>query len=87
MVKASSISPALRSVISQTTAPVGSILDLGYVRVRCVEHAMVESSMDACKGCYFSLNNKTCPSSQCSSFGRTDGKNVWFVEVSEEDEV
>ena len=34
-------------------------------------------------GCYFGINNLTCPKSQCSSFGRNDGKNVWFVVVSE----
>ena len=54
------------------------------VLLRCVERPPVDSVQDACRGCFFSINYLTCPKSQCSVFGRKDGKNVWFVEVSKE---
>lgn len=75
--------PALKSVIQKTTTPVGEVIEVNGVYVRCVLRPRVDCAYDACSGCYFSQENKTCPPSQCSSFGRTDGKNVWFVKVEE----
>ena len=75
------LSPHERSILRRVTIEVGSVFDVNGVRLRCIErpgvHTMCVS--EACSGCYFSLENKTCPPSQCSSFGRQDGKNVWFV--------
>lgn len=75
--------PSLKHLESHTTFPVGYEFESRGVRLRCIERPYVEWSGDACKGCYFGINNLTCPKSQCSVFGRSDGKNVWFVEVSE----
>lgn len=73
------MSPSVRSIINKTTFPLGGVLKSNGVLVKCIERPYVRLSMDACSGCFF--RDKTCPKSQCSSFGRTDGKNVWFVEV------
>ena len=78
------LSPALRSVLMRTTYPIGMEFEVSGVMIRCIERPYVEDVCMACSGCYFSQENKTCPPSQCSVFGRTDGKNVWFVEVRDE---
>ena len=75
------LSPSERSVVERTTYEVGSIYDIGGISLRCIERPYVSCPQDACKGCYFCIEKKTCPPSQCSSFGRTDGKNVWFVPI------
>lgn len=74
---------SLRHVENHTTFPVGYEFESNGVLLRCIERPYVASISDACKGCYFGVNNLTCPKSQCSVFGRTDGKDVWFVEVSD----
>lgn len=74
------MSPQERSIINRTTFPIGGVFESNGTRVRCIERPFVLCVQDACSGCFFS--DRTCPKSQCSSFGRTDGKNVWFVEVS-----
>lgn len=74
------MSPQVRSVINKETFPLGGEFESNGVRVRCVLRDRDVSHQEACSGCYFV--DKHCPKSQCSSFGRTDGKNVWFVEVS-----
>lgn len=84
MRKSESISPQERSIINKTTTPLGAVFESNGVYLRCVERASVGSPQEACRGCFFAINNVTCPKSQCSSFGRTDGRNVWFVEVSKE---
>jgi hypothetical protein len=78
------MSPAERSVVERTTYAVGHIYDIGGVNVLCVERPEVVCPQDACIGCYFCQEKKTCPPSQCSAMGRTDGRNVWFVKVSNE---
>ena len=84
MGKKKSLSPAERSIIEKTTWDIGEVYEIGGVYVRCVERPHVSCPLDACRGCYFSEAYKTCPPSQCSSFGRSDGRNVWFVKVSNE---
>ena len=74
------MSPHVRSVINKETFPLWGEFDSNGVRVRCVPRDRDVSHQEACSGCYFV--DKHCPKSQCSSFGRTDGMNVWFVEVS-----
>lgn len=73
---------SLRHLETHTTFPIGYEFESSGVLLRCIERPEVSHCSDACRGCYFCVNNLTCPRSQCSSFGRTDGKNVWFVEVS-----
>ena len=75
----SKLSAHERSILSSTTVAVGSIFKVGDVVLRCIERPYVSYVAEACSGCYFSQENKTCPPSQCSRFGRLDGKNVWFV--------
>lgn len=75
-----SLSPQERSIINMTTFPIGEVFESNGTLVKCVERPYVSCCQDACIGCFFL--DKTCPKSQCSSFGRTDGRNVWFVEVS-----
>lgn len=72
--------PSMKHIENHTTYPIGHEFKSNGVRLVCIERPFV-SWCDACRGCYFSEHNLTCPKSQCSSFGRTDGKNVWFVEV------
>ena len=83
MVKVS-CSPSERSVINKSTIPVGEIFESHGVFLMCIERPYVSCPLEACSGCYFSVNNLTCPKSQCSRFGRTDERNVWFVEVTKE---
>ena len=78
------MSPQERSIINKSTFPVGEVFESNGRYLRCVERPYVPSPQEACSGCFFAVNNLTCPKSQCSSFGRTDGRNVWFVEVSKE---
>jgi hypothetical protein len=75
------MSPAERSVVERTTLPIGEIYEIGDVRVKCIERPKIICPQDSCCGCYFCIEKKTCPPSQCSSLGRTDGMNVWFVKV------
>ena len=84
MVKKRTLSPAERSIVEKTTYPIGGVFEIGGVLVRCIERPRITRPQEACSGCYFSERYKTCPPSQCSAFGRTDGKNVWFVKVSNE---
>lgn len=69
-----------RNVECSTTYPIGYEFESRGVLVRCVERPYVDYIADACSGCFF--RKGTCPKSQCSSFSRADGRNVWFVEVS-----
>lgn len=64
--------------------PIGTVFRSNGVMLRCVEADYVDLPRDACSGCYYSQNYLTCPKSQCSALGRTDRRNVWFVEVSKE---
>ena len=77
------LSPHERSLLRKVTIDVGAEISINGVRLRCIERPSVSSICvsEACSGCYFSQENKTCPPSQCSSFGRQDGKNVWFVKI------
>lgn len=84
VMKNRSISPQIRSIINKTTMPVGEVFESNGVLLRCVERPFVEDWKEGCSGCFFAVNNVTCPKSQCHKFGRTDGKSVWFVEVSRE---
>ena len=77
------ISPQERSILYQCTYPIGKVFESNGTYVKCVERPEGLSPLQACSGCFYS--DKTCPRSQCSSFGRTDGKNVWFIEISYED--
>lgn len=73
---------SMRHVENHTTFPIGYEFESYGVLLRCVERPYISCCADACSGCYFRVHNLTCPKSQCSVFGRNDGKNVWFVEVS-----
>lgn len=76
--------PSMKHVEGHTTFPIGYEFESYGVRLVCIERPYVSHWGDACKGCYFGVHNLTCPKSQCSCFGRTDGRNVWFVEVNAE---
>ena len=78
------MSPAERSIVERTTYAIGGIFRIGDVYVKCIERPRVLCIQEACRGCYFGVHNLTCPKSQCSCFGRTDGRNVWFVEVTKD---
>ena len=73
------VSPQERSIINKCTFPIGEVFESNGVLVKCILRPRIDLPMNGCEGCFF--RDKTCPKSQCSSFGRTDGKNVWFVEV------
>ena len=81
------MSPAERSIVERTTYAIGGIFRIGGVYVKCIERPRVLCIQEACRGCYFSSEYRTCPPSQCSSFGRTDGKNVWFVKVDSDEDI
>ena len=78
------LTPQERSVLEKTTMPIGTVFRSNGVMLRCVEADYVDLPRDACSGGSYSQNYLTCPKSQCSALGRTDGRNVWFVEVSKE---
>jgi hypothetical protein len=85
-----SLTPQEKSILFKTTMPVGTEFMSNGVLLRCVVRPEVEFARDACSGCFYSQNYVTCPKSQCSSIGRKDGVNVWFVEVdklSKEDSI
>ena len=71
------VSPQERSIINKSTIPLGVVFASNGTWVRCVLRPYIDIPMNGCDGCFF--KDKTCPKSQCSSFGRTDGNNVWFV--------
>lgn len=73
------LTPQERSILEMETMPVGTVFQSNGVMLRCVLRSDVGKVRDACIGCYYSQNYLTCPKSQCSSMGRTDGNNVWFV--------
>lgn len=75
----------VRSIVKRTTYPLGYEFESNGVVLRVVERGEVDYPCNACDGCFFHENYLTCPRSQCSSMGRTDGLNVWFVEVSKSD--
>lgn len=72
-----------RSIVKKTTYALGMLFRSNGVLLRVVERPYIEFPCNACDGCFFHEGYLTCPRSQCSSFGRTDGKNVWFVKVEE----
>lgn len=80
------LSPQQKSVLRRVTVPIGSILNINGVRLMCIERPHVVHPSDACRGCYFSVENKTCPPSQCSKFGRMDGHNVWFIRYEDSED-
>lgn len=84
MRKEKSCSPQERSIINRETMRIGTVFRSNGVLLRCIERPFVYDWKDACRGCFFSVHNVTCPKSQCHKLGRTDGKSVWFVEVSDE---
>ena len=77
------MSPQERSILYQCTYPIGKVFASNGTYVKCVERPSGLTPVLACSGCFYS--DKTCPRSQCSRFGRTDGMNVWFIEISKEE--
>lgn len=70
---------------------IGSILVRYGKTLECVERPKGLAPCDACRGCWFSTGKGhigggvvNCRDIQCSSWDRMDGRNVWFVEASEE---
>lgn len=81
-----SISPKVRSVMKRETYVLGhEFYSYGH-RLRVVRRPELDFPCEACKGCFF-MGYSVCPKSQCSSFGREDGINVWFVEVSSDEDI
>lgn len=80
------IDPQIRSILNRETMPIGRVFESNGEQLCCVERPDVEFPRDACSGCYYSQNYVTCPKSQCSSLGRTDGKNVWFVKIEDHED-
>lgn len=56
----------------------GSAFCFDGVYYRVVRRASGIEVSQACEGCAFSRRH--CPAARCSSFDRSDGVNVWFVE-------
>lgn len=81
------MTPQERSIRERTTMPVGVVFRSNGVFLKCVERPELDLPKQACSGCYYSQNYLTCPKSQCSSLGRTDGKNVWFVETDSYEDI
>lgn len=63
---------------------IGEEFESSGVRYCCVERVGVNCPADACIGCSFHKENRTCPPYVCSAFDRLqDGKSVWFVRIGE----
>lgn len=63
---------------------VGKSILLSGKRYQCVERPLNLYPSEACSGCIFRINHKTCPPYMCSKFDRYDKKNIWFVEYDEQ---
>jgi hypothetical protein len=61
---------------------IGEIETILGVKIQCVEDT--ESDL-FCENCYFNPDfmAEQCFISKCSSIGRTDGKNVYFIKVED----
>ena len=77
------LTPVERSMMRKDTLPLGSVIRSNGVLLKVVLRDEGLLPRDACRGCYYSQNYLTCHKSQCSSFGRTDGRNIWFVKVGD----
>ena len=74
---------ALRSRIPRTDIRVGSTFWRKGKEYVCVRRRRVDLPSEACSGCAF-VSDQKCYGLRCSKFDRSDGNNVWFVEVSDE---
>lgn len=72
-------SDAPKARMPRTDIPVGGVLHKNGRAYRCVVRDEVSSPADACSGC--GLRERPCYGVRCSSFDRSDGGNVWFIEV------
>lgn len=69
---------AQRSRIPRRDVRIGeSFLSKG-VSYTCIPRPRFIAASEACSGCAFL--KLPCPAAKCSSFDRSDGNNVWFVE-------
>lgn len=67
------------SVDPRRFTPVGGVFRVGDAEYVVVPRRGGIRPYEACRGCHFSTGY--CPSQQCSSFDREDGRSVWFVRV------
>lgn len=72
---------AKRSRIPRTDIPVGSTFFRKGKEYMCVRRERVVLPSEACSGCAFNQSDAKCSGLRCSRFDRSDGNNVWFVEV------
>lgn len=75
---------AKRSRIPRTDIPVGGSVYRKGKRYECILRPGVSLPSEACSGCSFNVSEFKCIGLRCSRFDRSDGNNVWFVEVGDE---
>lgn len=74
---------APRSRIPRTDIPVGREFEMDGVRLVVCRRGVVYEPKDACMGCWFKTEGRSCYGLRCSSFDRADRVNVWFVNAVE----
>lgn len=73
-----------RARLPLTEIPVGGTVRQSGRLFRCVERpGDVWPPSEACSGCSISGLYLGCGDLKCSVFDRSDGRDVWFVEVAE----
>lgn len=73
-----------RARLPRTEIPVGGTVRQSGRLFRCVERpGDVWPPSEACSGCSISGLYLGCGDLKCSAFDRSDGRDVWFVEVGE----
>lgn len=72
---------AQRSRIPRTDIAVGDSFFRKGREYVCIRRPKLSSPSEACSGCSFGASEVKCHGLRCSVFDRSDGNNVWFVEV------
>ena len=72
---------AKRSRIPRTDIGIGDTFFRKGKEYRCIRRDWVSLPCEACSGCAFNQSDAKCSGLRCSRFDRSDGNNVWFVEV------
>ena len=70
-----------RSRIPRRDIRIGETFEKKGVEYRCVRRGEVRVPSEACSGCDILRHSNHCEAPRCSKWDRTDGQNVWFVEV------
>lgn len=72
-------SDAPKSRMPRKDVALGEMVVKNGISYRCVLRPEISTPADACLGC--GMKDRPCSGIRCSSFDRSDGLNVWFLEI------